>query len=117
MARTKSKRSGLSRNEISVEALRDVSILFPDDVYLLARWIAMSDWAMATPTMKPGRTLHGLAQAYVSLTATSNRPLSAESVMERFREHGLEGNPVLRLPPEHAAAIAARIAGDETTRV
>ena len=36
--------------EISVEALRDISIYFPGDVYWLAVWIAMSDLALSTPT-------------------------------------------------------------------
>jgi hypothetical protein len=28
---------------------------------------------------------------------------TAEMVMACFRQHGLEGNAVIRLPPEHAA--------------
>lgn len=98
MARKKSKRHGLSRDEVSVEELRGISILFPDDVYHLAVWIAMSDQALATPTMTPGRTLHGLSKAFVSLVSSVHRPRSADDVMVRFREHGLKGNPVIRLP-------------------
>ena len=100
MARKKSKRGGWSQSEISVEELRGISILFPDDVYHLAVWVAQSDQAMATPTTKPGTTLRGLAQNFVSLIPSIHRRHSVDDVMERFRKHGLEGNLVIRLPPD-----------------
>lgn len=98
--------------EISVQALRGISIHFPGDVYWLAVWIAMSDLAMSTPTARHGTTLHGLAKHFASLADSLERPLTVDMIMDRFRQHGLEGNPVIRLPPEHAAAAAAFIAGD-----
>ena len=96
--------------EIYVEAFRDISIHFPGDVYRLAEWIAMSDLALSTPTSRRGTTLHGLARQFVSLAHSFERPWTAEMVMARFREHGVEGNLVIRLRPEQAEAVAAAIA-------
>ena len=96
--------------EITVDALREISIDFPGDVYWLAVWIAMSDLALSTPTGQLGTTLRGLAGRFVSLADRPGRWLTVETVMARFRQHGLEGNPVIRLPPERAAEVAAFIA-------
>ncbi|MEX1027444.1 MAG: hypothetical protein WD049_05480 [Candidatus Paceibacterota bacterium] len=101
------------REEISVEALRDISILFPGDVYRLAVWVAMSDRAVSTPTARRGTTLRGLAKHFVSL-ASSPEQLTIDEVMDRFREHGLEGNEITRLPPE-TDTVAPLIAGDDAS--
>ena len=109
--RSTSRRTGGGFEEVSVQALRDISILFPGDVYGLAVWLAMSDRAHSTPTAQRGTTLQGLARHFASLAYDLERPLTAQMVMDHFRQHGLEGNPVIRLPPEHAQAVAAFIAG------
>lgn len=102
----------LSGEEISVEALRDISILFPDDVYRLAVWVAMSDRALSTPTARRGTTLHGLARHFASLAYSFEQPWTTEKVMARFRDHGLEGNVVIRLEPE-ADTVAALIVDND----
>lgn len=113
----KPRRSQGKFEEISVDALRDISLRFPGDVYWLAVWIAMSDLAASTPTSRSGTTLHGLANKFASLAYSFGQPWTAERVMAQFREHGLAGNPVIRLPPEHAEAVAAFIRDGRSSAV
>ena len=100
MARAARRLRQQQNEQIEVRELESISIHFPGDVYILATWIAMSDIAKSTPTHKSRTTLHGLAQKIVMLHGTdySNR-LNAEDVMAIFRQHGISGNPTLRLTP------------------
>ena len=106
MARATKKpgRSGKTE-EISVNALRDIYILFPGDVFDLAVWMARRDLAVSSPTLRVGTTLHGLANDFARLANCAERPLDAEMVMSCFREHGLRGNPVIRLEPRSAEVL------------
>lgn len=110
--KNRASRASGGYEEISVQALRDISIHFPGDVYWLAVWVAMCDLATSTPTARRGTTLHGLAKHFAALAYDIARPMSSEMIMDRFRQHGLEGNPVFRLPPEQAEAVAAFVAGN-----
>ena len=116
MARKQQQYHRRADKEISVDALRDLSIHFPDDVYRLAVWIAMSDLALSTPTSRRGTTLQGLARHFATLAYSFEQPWTAERVMARFRDHGLEGNPVIRLGPERAEAVAVFIASRNAER-
>ena len=98
---------GKGLSELSVEAFRDISILFPGDMYALAAWIALRDQALSTPTCRPGTTLNGLARQFASLADSPGRPWTTEMVLERLREHGLPIASVIRIPPEHAEAVTA----------
>lgn len=46
-------------------------------------------------------TLHGLASKFSSVYGIDyENPLSSEDVMNIFRNHGIKGNPVLKLDDE-----------------
>ena len=99
MARTKVKvrRKHLSE-EIDVDAFKDIHIRFHGDTYILAVWLALADRARSTPTCKSRTTLHGLALKFAqSYGHDDSNPLTREDVMDQFRQHGITGNPVLRL--------------------
>jgi hypothetical protein len=97
MARFTRAKSKEQNEEIPVSAFKDIHILFPGDVYLLAIWVAMSDRAKSTPTCKPQTTLHGLASKFSSLYGIDySNPLDSDDVMAIFRRHGIKGNPCLR---------------------
>ena len=99
MARTaKKKYNPRQIEEIDVSVFKNVQIRFPGDVYILAVWTAMSERAKSTPTCQPHTTLHGLAGNFAMLYGTDySNPLSSEDVMAVFRNHGISGNPILRL--------------------
>ena len=63
----KPRPSAVEIEEITVDALPDISLRFPGDVYWLAVWIAISELAASTPTSRSGITLHGLASKFASL--------------------------------------------------
>ncbi len=95
--KTALKRRNLNE-EIDVRVFKDIQIRFPGDVYILAVWLAMSDRAKSTPTCHAHTTLHGLARYFESLHGSSfSNPLTSEDVMDKFRTHGITGNPLLRL--------------------
>jgi len=120
MART-AKRVSRQRNEqIDVREFEDISIRFPGDVYILATWIAMSDVAKSTPTCQPHTTLHGLARSFAMLHGTDySNPLNVEDVMSVFREHGISGNPTLRLAttPDIGTAFPTEVCTGELQSV
>jgi hypothetical protein len=94
-------------DEINVSAFKEMEIHFPRDVYTLAVWIAMSDRAKSTPTGHRQTTLQGLAAIFSSAYGLDySRPLSAQDVMARFRAHGIQGNPGLRLDDDIYATNA-----------
>jgi hypothetical protein len=87
-----------SDDEICVSAFRDINIRFPDDVYLLAVWVARSDRAKSTPTTHSHTTLSGLARIFVLAYGPDDyNPISVEDLIAVFGKHGIKGNPVLRL--------------------
>jgi len=101
MVLTTRTRNRQHNEEISVSAFRHIQIHFPEDVYLLALWIAMSDRAKSTPTYQPHTTLHGLSNKFASLYGVDySNPLTSDDVMAVFRGHGITGNPLLRLDGE-----------------
>lgn len=97
----------MRNDEINVNVFKEMEIHFPGDVYALAVWIAMSDRAKSSPTSIRQTTLHGLAATFSSAYGINySRPLSAQDVMARFRDHGIKGNPRLRLDDDIYAANA-----------
>ena len=80
-ATPKPRRSLREIEEISVDCLRNIHILFPGDVFDLAVWIARRDLAVSSPTLRVGTTLHGLANDFARLANCAERPLDAEMVM------------------------------------
>jgi len=114
MARTSKARSSRTRpvgcESIPVSMLRNISIHFPGDVYVLAVWTVMSDLAKSTPTSHPHTMLRGLASKFVSMYGIDySRPLTTEAVMEVFRLHGISGNPALFLCEESPESIVASL--------
>jgi len=95
---------------IPVSMLRDISIHFPGDVYVLAIWTVLSDLAKSTPTSHPYTMLEGLASKFVSMYGINySRPLTTEAVMEVFHHHGISGNPALFLDEESPESVMASL--------
>ena len=114
MARKSKAKSSRTRpvgcESIPVSMLRDISIHFPGDVYVLAVWTVMSDLAKSTPTSHPHTMLQGLASKFVSMYGINySRPLTTEAVMEVFRLHGISGNPVLLLDEKSSESVVASL--------
>jgi hypothetical protein len=98
MKRTTTQKRAPLNEEIDVRAFKDIQIRFPGDVYILAVWLAMLDRSKTTPTSQPHTTLHGLASNFASLYGIDySSPLTSNDVMDVFRQHGITGNPWLRL--------------------
>jgi hypothetical protein len=117
MAKQKNTLNRQHSEEISVSAFRHLQIHFPEDVYLLALWIAMSDRAKSTPTCQPHTTLHGLANKFASVYGVDySNPLSSDDVMAVFRGRGITGNPALRLDGEVDPPSAISPTEDESLR-
>jgi hypothetical protein len=94
-------------DEINVSVFKEIEIHFPGDVYILAVWIAMSDRAKSSPAGHRQTTLQGLAASFASAYGIDySNPLSAQDVMARFRDHGIKGNPGLRLDDDIYATNA-----------
>ena len=84
--------------EIDVRAFKDIQIRFPGDVYILAVWLAMLDRAKSTPTCQRHTTLHGLAANFAVMYGIDySNPLTGKDVIAVFQQHGITGNPTLRL--------------------
>ena len=98
MAGTRTRKHRQMNEEIDVNRFKGIQIQFPGDVYILAVWLAMSDRSKSTPTSQRHTTLHGLANTFAFMHGTdyANR-LTLEDVMTVFRQHGITGNPTLRL--------------------
>ena len=98
MAATTTRKRRHVNEEIDVSRFKDIQIQFPGDAYILAVWLAMSDRSKSTPTCQPHTTLLGLARNFAILHGTDYaNPLTTEDVMTVFRQHGITGNPLLRL--------------------
>jgi len=98
MPRSKASIGKESFDEIPVSAFKGIQIHFPEDVYRLAVWLAMSDQAKSTAVRKPQTMLHGLAGKFALLYGPDySNPISADDVMAIFRRNGIKGNPGLRL--------------------
>ena len=83
---------------IDVNAFKDIHIHFPGDVYILVIWIAMSDRVKSTPTMQQHTNLLGLASKFSWIYGDDySNSLDSDDVMAIFRDHGINGNPCLRL--------------------
>ena len=96
MATTQKRRR--RTEEIDVRAFKDIQIRFPGDVYILAVWLAMLDRAKSTPTCQRHTTLHGLASNFAFLYGIDySNPLTNKDVIAVFQQHGITGNPTLRL--------------------
>ena len=112
MARKSKDKSSSTRpvgsEHIPVSMLRNISIHFPGDVYVLAVWTVMSDLAKSTATCEPHTMLRGLASKFVSMYGIDHsRHLTTDDVMEVFHRHGISGNPMLLMdeePPEGGIA-------------
>lgn len=84
---------------ISVDSLKDVSVLFDGDIYELARLLLKVDDAKDRGSNRTSRhTVHGLATAYCNL---ADVPL--EEIVQVFNTHGLPLGAIV----EHADRIAA----------
>lgn len=106
MVKSRRSKGGEPNEEIKVSTFKGIQIRFPDDVYLLAVWIALCNRARSTPTCQVHTTLHGLAAAFVSVHGIDySHPLSSEDVMAVFRQHGIEGNPTLHLDDEQEISL------------
>jgi hypothetical protein len=88
----------ITREMISVESLKDVSVLFDGDIYELARLLLKVHDAKDRGTNAISRhTVHGLATAYCNLAN-----VAFEDIISIFKQHGLP----LGATVEHAARIA-----------
>ena len=110
MARKSKTKSNHTRSvgseHIPVSMLRNISIHFPGDVYVLAVWAVMSDLAKSTATCQPHTMLLGLASNFVSMYGINySRPLNTEEVMEVFHRHGISGNPMLLMDEEVSESV------------
>jgi len=114
MKRTTTQKRRLLNEEIDVSAFKDIRIRFPGDVYILAVWLAMLDRSKSTPSCQPHTTLHGLASNFAILYGIDyTNPLTGQDVIDVFRQHGITGNPCLRLDAtadENPSLLAIEIA-------
>ena len=88
----------MTREQISVESLKDVCVLFENDIYELARLLLKVNDAKDRGTHTISRhTVHGLASAYCILAQ-----VEFEEIIRVFRQHNLP----LGATVEHAENIA-----------
>lgn len=81
-----------AREQISVEALKNVSVLYEGDIYELARLLLKVNDARDKATNATSRyivtgsryTVHGVASAYCNLAQVEHG-----QIIEVFRKHGL----------------------------
>jgi hypothetical protein len=98
MKRTTTQKRSHRNEAIDVSAFKDIWIRFPGDVYILAVWLAMLDRSKSTPARQTHTTLHGLAGNFAMLYGIDySNHLTGGNVMDVFRQHGITGNPCLRL--------------------
>ena len=83
---------------ISVESLKNVSVLFDGDIYELAQLLLKVNDAKDRGTNRTSRqTVHGLAKAYCNLA-----DVAFDDIIRVFEKHGLPLGAIV----EHANEIA-----------
>jgi hypothetical protein len=85
-----------SPDMISVEALRNIRVVFADDVYEIARFLLKLDMASDKPGTRARHTLHGVASAYATIAR-----IDRASILRVLEAHGL---PLAAMVESHKRA-------------